>query len=612
MVGIDTHHTIVAQGLGLALNSGTVCRPNNDNFHTTFTDLRDLSFSGRTRSDGGRGGFSNRNTEFMSINRRRVLQGMTAGMGIMGASRMSYASTKSYGFTHGIASGDPLSDRVILWTRYLPKAGASQVGGQLNEIIWQVADDASFTRLVASGTAATSAGRDYTVKVDATGLQAGKRYFYRFRVNGEYSPIGSTKTLPVGDVPQFRMAVASCSNYPQGYFHAYDDIAKSDLDVVLHLGDYIYEYARGVYVNPIAEGTLGRAVEPENEILTLDDYRARYAVYRADKDLQAAHAAHPWICVWDDHELMNNTWKTGAQNHNEGEGDFDERIAMARKAYHEWMPIRTAAQTDQAPIYRQFQIGNLADLIMLDTRLHGRDEQLIYQRDIPKAGGTEPFVKEWLMNPNRTILGAEQENWLASQLAAGRDRGATWQIIGQQVLMGKLITPVLAKDAIDSMALPKRYRERLEGMREIAEAGLPMNLDAWDGYPVCRDRIHATFKRFAKNPVVLAGDTHNGWAFNMQDQEGDAIGVEIGTPGITSPGMEAYLPAPPDVLKKALKASSKELYDLDTARRGWTHIEFTPKATTSKWRFVSTILESRYSITESEPIVCKVGEKQFG
>ena len=214
----------------------------------------------------------------MNINRRRVLQGMTAGVGIMGASRMSHASTRSYGFTHGIASGDPLSDRVILWTRYLPKAGASKVDGQLSEIIWQVADDASFTRLVASGTAATHAGRDYTVKVDATGLEAGKRYFYRFRVNGEYSPTGSTKTLPVGDVAQFRMAVASCSNYPQGYFHAYDDIAKSDLDVVLHLGDYIYEYARGVYVNPIAEETLGRAVEPENEILTLDDYRARYAV----------------------------------------------------------------------------------------------------------------------------------------------------------------------------------------------------------------------------------------------------------------------------------------------------------------------------------------------
>ena len=545
----------------------------------------------------------------MNINRRRMLQGMTIGAGAtaMSAGRISLASTKSHGFTHGIASGDPLSDRVILWTRYSPKSAADSV----DQIVWQVSSDKSFKKIIASGTTGTHSNRDYTVKVDATGLNAGQRYFYRFMVNGEYSPMGSTCTLPTGDVSRFRMAVASCSNYPQGYFHAYDDIAKSDVDVVLHLGDYIYEYARGVYVNPIAEETLGRAVEPVNEILTTDDYRARYATYRADKDLQAAHAAHPWICVWDDHELMNNTWKSGAENHNEGEGNFDERIAMARKVYHEWMPIRTAAQTDQAPIYRQFQIGNLADLIMLDTRLHGRDEQLIYQRDIPKAGGAEAFVKTMLMDPNRSILGAEQENWLASQLAAGKDRGATWQIIGQQVLMGKLIMPVLAEDAIDTSSLSERYRKRLEGLKQIGEAGLPMNLDAWDGYPVCRERIHGVFKQFASNPVVLAGDTHNGWAFNMRDAKGDAIGVEIGTPGITSPGMEAYLPAPPEMMQEALKASSEELYDLDTSRRGWTHIEFTPETTTSTWRFVSTILESTYSISESTPIICKAGEKAF-
>lgn len=545
----------------------------------------------------------------MNINRRRVLKGITIGAGAtaMIASRISAASTKSHGFTHGIASGDPLSDRVILWTRYLPKNAENSV----DDIVWQLAADKSFRQIVASGISRTSADRDYTVKVDATGLNAGQRYYYRFVANGEYSSTGQTKTLPRGEVERFRIAVASCSNYPQGYFHAYDDIAKSDVDVVLHLGDYIYEYARGVYVNPIAERTLGRAVEPENEILKTDDYRTRYATYRADKDLQAAHAAHPWICVWDDHELMNNTWRAGAENHNEGEGDFDERIAMARKVYHEWMPIRTAAQTDQAPIYRQFQIGNLADLIMLDTRLHGRDEQLIYERDIPKAGGAEAFVKTKLMDPSRSILGAEQENWLASQLAAGKDRGATWQIIGQQVLMGKLIAPNISEDAIDVMTLSERYRKRLEGFRDIAKAELPLNLDAWDGYPVCRERIHSVFKQFARNPVVLAGDTHNGWAFNMRDGKGDAVGVEIGTPGITSPGMEAYFPAPPQMLQEALKASSEELYDLDTSRRGWTHIELTPEKTVSKWRFVSTVLESRYSIAESTPIVCKAGDKAF-
>ena len=469
-----------------------------------------------------------------------------------------------------------------------------------------------FGRQIQSVTSlSTHRHRDFTIKVDVTGLKSGRRYFYRFVIDGHRSETGSTKTLPVGAVDRFRLGVASCSNYPQGYFHAYDDMAKSDLDLVLHLGDYIYEYARGRYVNPIAEDTLGRVVEPQNEIISLDDYRARYAVYRSDKDLQAAHAAHPWICVWDDHELMNNTWRGGAENHNEGEGDFDARIAAARTAYHEWMPIRTAAQTDQAAIYRRFQIGQLADLIMLDTRLQGRDEQLDYQRDIAKAGGPEAFVKDLLMNPQRTILGADQENWLASQLADSQDRGTIWQIIGQQVLMGKLITPLIPKETLDELDLAERYRPRLERLEQIARAKLPLNLDAWDGYPVCRERIHGLFKQFAPNPVVLAGDTHNAWAFNMQNQQGDEVGVEIGTPGVTSPGMEAYLPAPSQMMRDAFKASSTELFDLDTTRRGWTVVEMTPTEVTSKWRFVSTILESQYQINESEPLLCRAGDRRF-
>ena len=543
----------------------------------------------------------------MRLDRRQILKGLGLGAGALSVRNVAADGGSASGFTHGVASGDPLADRVIIWSRYVPATGSDRV----DNIIWQVAYDRSFGDLAASGVTQTSAERDFTIKVDATGLKPGRRFFYRFVVNGQRSDIGSTKTLPRGAVGQFRMGVASCSNYPQGYFHAYDDIAKSNLDVVLHLGDYLYEYARGRYVNPIAEETLGRAVSPVNEIVSLADYRERYAVYRSDRDLQAAHAAHPWICVWDDHELTNNTWKEGAENHNEGEGDFDERIAIARKVYHEWMPIRTAAQTDQAPIYRAFEIGQLADLIMLDTRLHGRDEQFIYQRDLEKFGGVEAFVKEQLMNPERTILGADQENWLGSQLAASHDRGSVWQVIGQQVLMGKLTTPLIPKETIDKMELPERYSRRLEGLQQIAEAKLPMNLDAWDGYPACRERIHGLFTQFAKNPVVLAGDTHNAWAFNMRNGAGDAVGVEIGTPGITSPGMEAYLPAPPKMMREALLSSSDELHDLDTSRRGWTVVEFTPEQVTSTWRFVSTILESQYSVAESTPIVCKAGERSF-
>ena len=541
------------------------------------------------------------------INRRQMLQGIGASAGALSVNGVLAASGGNRGFTHGVASGDPLSDRVILWSRYVPEGHVVRA----ENIIWQVAYDRAFGDIAATGMTSTHRDRDFTIKVDATGLKSGRRYFYRFVIDGHRSETGSTKTLPVGEVDRFRLGVASCSNYPQGYFHAYDDMAKSDLDLVLHLGDYIYEYARGRYVNPIAEDTLGRAVEPQNEIISLDDYRARYAVYRSDKDLQAAHAAHPWICVWDDHELMNNTWRGGAENHNEGEGDFDARIAAARTAYHEWMPIRTAAQTDQAPIYRRFQIGQIADLIMLDTRLQGRDEQLDYQRDIAQAGGPQAFVKDLLMNPQRTILGADQENWLASQLADSQDRGTIWQIIGQQVLMGKLITPLIPKETLDELDLADRYRPRLERLEQIARAKLPLNLDAWDGYPVCRERIHRLFKQFAPNPVVLAGDTHNAWAFNMQNQQGDEVGVEIGTPGVTSPGMEAYLPAPSQMMQDAFKASSTELFDLDTTRRGWTVVEVTPTEVTSKWRFVSTILESQYQINESEPLLCRAGDRRF-
>ena len=543
----------------------------------------------------------------MKLDRRQILKGLGLSAGALSLRSVAADSGSASGFTHGVASGDPLADRVIIWSRYVPATGSDRV----DNIIWQVAYDRSFGDLATSGVTKTSAERDFTIKVDATGLKPGRRFFYRFVVNGQRSDIGSTKTLPKGAVGQFRMGVASCSNYPQGYFHAYDDIAKSDLDLVLHLGDYLYEYARGRYVNRIAEETLGRAVSPVNEIVSLADYRERYAVYRSDRDLQAAHAAHPWICVWDDHELTNDTWKEGAENHNEGEGDFDERIAIARKVYHEWMPIRTAAQTDQAPIYRAFEIGQLADLIMLDTRLQGRDKQLSYERDMEELGGPKTFVEEHLWDPDRTILGADQENWLGSQLAASHDRASTWQVIGQQVLMGKLITPLISEEVIAGIQLPELERDRLRDRRLMAEANLPMNLDAWDGYPACRERVHGLLAEFASNPIVLAGDTHNAWAFNMRSGTGDAIGVEIGTPGVTSPGLETYVPIPLDIMREALFSSSAELYDLDTSRRGWTLVELTPEQVTSTWRFVSTILESRYSVAESRPIVCKAGDRAF-
>ena len=510
-------------------------------------------------------------------------------------------------FTHGVASGDPLANRVILWTRVT----AESQNDSIDDIVWQVASDRQFKSIKASGLAATSASRDYTVKVDATGLAPNTRYFYRFLLNGTESPIGSTKTLPRDGVAPFRLGVASCSNYPQGYFHAYRDMANSELDLVLHLGDYLYEYHKGRYSNPIAEDTLGRSVIPDHEILTVDDYRQRYALYRSDPDLQAVHAAHPFICVWDDHELMNDTWKDGAENHNEGEGDFYQRVARARQVYHEWMPIRTAAQTDQAPIYRSFRIGELADVIMLDTRVHGRDEQLDYERDIIAAGGVEPFLANRLNDPNRTILGADQENWLGNQLAASKDRGAIWQVLGQQVLMGKLNMPTVDPKMFEGAELDERARQRIDMYAQFGALNLPLNLDAWDGYPACRERVHSMMNSSSNNPLVLAGDTHNAWAFNMVDQSGQPIGIELGAPGVTSPGMESYLPVPPGLVSNLLKSSSPELHWADTYQRGWTKIEMSATSVTATWRFVSNILTSNYTVSESEPLVCYAGDRRF-
>ena len=546
--------------------------------------------------------------ETSHINRRRVIQGMGLSLGLVSLRGFEVAAAAPAHFTHGVASGDPLSDRVILWTRVLPGDGALvTLTGR-----WEVAEDLQFKRVVISGETTTGPERDHTVKVDATGLQPATNYWYRFVFNGVTSAVGRTRTLPVGAVEAFSLAVCSCSNYPQGYFNAYRDIAKADIDVVMHLGDYIYEYAQGVYANPYVVDSLGRAVVPEHEILVLEDYRQRYGLYRTDEDLQAAHAAHPWICVWDDHELANNTWHSGAQNHSDDEGDFFVRMQMARKAYHEWMPIRTPAQTDQGPIYRSFQVGDLADIIMLDTRLEGRDEQLDYRRDLLDAKRTPEIFEETLRrNSERTLLGEDQFHWLANQLAASKDRGAPWQFLGQQVLMGKINIPQMTQEQLASLTLPEEVRSYVLGTLQLGAYGLPLNLDAWDGYPADRERVFSLLLELANNPVVVAGDTHNGWAFNLQTEAGVPVGVEVGCPGVTSPGLESYFPLPPEQMAALLQASSPELVDLDTKHRGWSKVTLTPEATVSQWRFVSTVLERVYTINETEPLVANVGARRF-
>tara|TARA_B110001452_G_scaffold15989_1_gene13117 strand:- start:1384 stop:3225 length:1842 start_codon:yes stop_codon:yes gene_type:complete len=608
-----------------------------------------------------------------ALNRRQLLKGLSASLGVVALRGFEVHAASPLYFTHGVASGDPLSDRVILWARLIPGSGERRVV----DCRWEVASDPEFKQLVSSGVASTSAKRDYTLKVDAQGLEPGSAYFYRFLSEGIISPVGQTRTLPEGAVESFRIGVASCSNYPQGYFNVYRHMADSDLDLVLHLGDYIYEYAEGVYANAVATEELGRQVEPATEILTVEDYRMRYGLYRTDPDLQAVHARHPFICVWDDHELANDSWKDGAENHNQGEGDFQARMTAARQAYHEWLPIRTAISGDQGPIFRSFKVGELADLIMLDTRLHGRDRGLDYAVDLPlralsydvsKAGegtmvssadavvapahqrrsvklpfdfstgepiaitdyglikdltaetlpanwyylpDTESFKEQMLIDPARALLGADQEHWLDTELQASKQRGATWQLLGQQVLMGKLKLPVLTDQQLKLDEAMPAYREILKMMQLLAPEQLPFNLDAWDGYAVCRDRVYASLAEHGVNPVILAGDTHNAWAFNLANNMGEAVGVEIGTPSVSSPGLETYLPTDPLVLGNAMVEASAELVAVDTAHRGWSELVLTSQAMTNQWHFVDTVLDRQFTVTGAQKQHCKVGNRRF-
>ncbi|TVS08300.1 MAG: alkaline phosphatase [Gammaproteobacteria bacterium] len=519
----------------------------------------------------------------LTVSRRRVLQ--TMGVAASGLVAPFAVAGNGSRFRHGVASGDPLADRVILWTRITPKAGASGPA----EVSWEVSEDLAFKRIVTRGTEVTDADRDYTVKVDASGLEAGETYFYRFSAGDDTSPVGRTRTLPKDGVRALKLAVVSCSNYPQGYFNVYHEIAaRDDIHAVLHLGDYIYEYAAGGYANPHAVN-FGHHVEPEHEIVTLDDYRARHAVYKTEPGLQAVHAAHPMIAVWDDHESANDSWRHGAENHDETQGSWYDRKRASVQAYREWLPIRDAEDGDPLRIYRHFDFGGLADLIMLDARLIGRSEPLLYAEHLGDPATDAERFRNALHDPQRTILGNAQLDWLNGRLQSAQ---TPWQILGQQVLMGKVHLP----DVLDVARFPAEgpfTRPAAERLLSIAEQGLPFNLDAWDGYPAARERVFAAGRTHGSNLISLAGDTHNGWAFNLADERGRPAGVEFATPSVSSPGME-IVAVPPGILAERFVAANPELVYLDSARRGWLEVAITPESATGRWHFVTTVLSRTY------------------
>ena len=519
--------------------------------------------------------------------RRRFVLG-TAGAMALGSGALSACGggdqERKERFGYGIASGDPLSDRVILWTRVNLADGPTTVQ-------WELAKDPGFVNMVASGTAATSAAQDYTVKVDATGLAPGTPYWYRFRLGADTSATGRTRTLPVGDVGQVRLAVFSCAAYPLGQFHAYANAAnRGDIDVAVHLGDYIYESGL-TGLEQAAAALIDRKIDPSYETLTLPDYRARYARYRTDADLRGLHATMPIIAVWDDHELINGIWKDGADGHDASEGSFVARREAAAQAWREWLPVRVPDPAQPLRIYRSFDFGKLATLHMLDARVIARDAPI--SADAYLAGAAN--------DPNRQILGQQQQDWLAAGLAASQ---ATWQVLGQQVPMGRMDVPLSVfnnftqgrlDEYIKALELPAASRTAAQ-QALVAQPKVPMDLAHWGGFSAAREKVLAAAKAADRNLVVLAGDSHNAFASDLRDASGAAVGVEFATTSVTSTGLEfKYRDIDRQFLADALVKIMPDLKFAETSRRGYTLVTLTPQAARADFIFVSSVLANSFS-----------------
>lgn len=446
-------------------------------------------------------------------------------------------------FEHGVASGDPLGTSVILWTRVTPNEAGVVI------VNWDIDTDANFSNPV-SGQTEARAARDFTVKIEATDLQPGTVYHYRFRTGDEMSPTGRTKTLPEGKTDHVRFAVVSCANYEHGFFNVYDLIAQKHIseggehyDAMLHLGDYYYEYGANVYDAP--DKPAGRTHEPVHEIITLDDYRTRHAQYRRDPNLQAATALMPMIAIWDDHETANDSWQGGAQNHGADEGSWEDRKAAALRAYYDWMPVREPVPgRAREAFYRHFQFGDLLTLIGVETRLTARAEPLIiedYLDDI--VADADGFKAKYLDDPNREMLGQEQQDYIVDTFTQSKADGVPWRMLANQVILGRLLTPdftpYITQEA--TTAIEKDW-PGIHDFLTLSKYNLPFYPDSWDGYPAARERFFAALDAAGVNDVlVVTGDAHEFWANDLTRDDTTPMGAEFVTSSVSSKTLTAYL-----------------------------------------------------------------------
>jgi alkaline phosphatase D len=521
-----------------------------------------------------------RETIMIRIDRRQLFT--TAGFGLAGLAMLGgFAMAQTLlgltGFTHNVASGEPGPDSVLLWTRYVPPSGGPA------KLRVEISEGRDFARVAGGGEMVTGPWRDYTAKITVDGLAPGRWHWFRFIApDGSMSPIGRTKTLPVGKAARFSIAIFSCANLGFGEFNAYGHAAaRDDIDMTLHMGDYIYEYARGGYDGG---AKFAQRIFPTDEILTLADYRLRYQSYRADPQLQALHAAFPMIPNTDDHELTNDSWEGGAQNHQPDEGDWGNRRNAAMQVWREWLPV------GEQP-WKTYPIGDLATYYRTDTRGVARSRPYS-ANEIIRSGGGDPakalaaFHDGAWRDPSMTMLGTEQESWLSHAFA--RDK-AQWSIVGSGTNMGYNYTPVDALSLLPP-STPQSRRDYVTNGIAMAKARLPYNLDNWGGYPAARSRLLGAAQRAGRNLIVVTGDSHNGWAFDLPEG-GKPAGVEFGGHSVSSPGFEstATRTDPATVATMMLGGSKQELRWTDTSNRGYMALTLTPQAATNEWVFMETV-----------------------
>ena len=518
-----------------------------------------------------------------ALDRRSFLLTGSLGLGAFAVPGFAQSPnvTGARGFTHSVASGEPGSDSMLLWTRYVPVSGDSA------ELRVELSESPDFARVVGGGSQITGVWRDFTAKITVDGLAPNRRYHFRFVApDGTFSPVGTTKTLPVGPVDRFRTATFSCSNMPYGFFNAYAHAAaRDDLDLAIHLGDYLYEYKAGEYPE-VKDQVAGRIPQPLTEILHLADYRLRYASYRSDPDLQRLHARLPMIVQWDDHESANDSWEGGAENHQAGEGEWNARRAASIQAYREWMPV-----SDEP--WKAYEIGTLATVFRTETRLLARTRQKnvapLFKEADPVAALTAFRDGPW-MDPAATMMGSQQESWLGHAMAASVRTGQRWQIVGFGTILGRTIMPPEAPSWLSATTRPRVKNGVLAGLL-AAKVGLPFNLDSWDGYPAARARFLGASQALGANLIVLSGDSHNAWAFDLA-QDGKPAGVEFAGHSVTSPGYEAGFAVDPNVVAAAVVKANPELKWCDTSRRGYMAMTLTPDSATNDWIMVDTIKTS--------------------